>query len=73
MRKEWSMGPYDVTRINKEQYQELKDINPGDKIIAINGKSTAMLYYPNSIIEAKYTSAPVDFTFRLQDASEKII
>ncbi|CVK21605.1 hypothetical protein [Sporomusa sphaeroides] len=73
MRKEWSMGPYDVTRINKEQYQELKDINPGDKIIAINGKSTAMLYYPNSIIEAKYSSAPVEFTFRLQDGSEKII
>ena len=49
MRKDWSVGPYNINRINKEQYEELKDVNIGDKIIAINGTSTDKLYYPNQL------------------------
>ncbi|MEL7636103.1 MULTISPECIES: hypothetical protein [Sporomusa] len=73
MRKEWSVGPYDVSRVNKEQYKELQDVNIGDKITAINGKATDMLYYPKSVIATKYSGTPVEFTIRLQDGSEKII
>jgi hypothetical protein len=73
VRKDWSVGPYDINRINKEQYKELQDVNIGDKIMAINGKSTDMLYYPKSVIETKYSGAPVEFTIRLQDGSEKRI
>lgn len=71
MRKDWSAGPYDIKKINKDQFKELSDISIGDKIIAINGKPADMIYYPKSIIETKYAGAPVVFTIRQQDGVEK--
>lgn len=67
MQKDWSLGPYDIEKVNKDKFKELSDVNVGDKIIAINGKSTEKINCPISIMDTKYSGNPTIFTIRHKD------
>lgn len=72
-RDNWSTAPYFITSVDRDNFKDLRDVATGDQLVAINGKSTAGMYFYQTLMETEFAGHQVVFTLRDKDGIEKEI
>lgn len=70
-RDNWSIAPYFISSIDKDNFKELSDVSLGDQLVGINGKATDTMYFYQTLMDTEYSGNPVTFTLRSKEGIEK--